>query len=224
MRRTNDGVRVGGSWLAVASCLIIATLALHCPIAPDLGVQMNRVASRSTVWSVSHWIAAAAFSSYAMAGLVILTSGSRLTDDWWTNTAWAAMPVTALWTLTTAVAEATVVTNAAIAGNTEVFEAWWAFAEGKANGFAFLALAVAVIAANEAGGAKGATPAWAAWTAAVAGVVSFAGWAVGMWLEIALGSVFWLASSILMSVWTAWFGVALARSSVSAGRTVGASG
>ena len=65
-------------------------------------------------------------------------------------TAWAVLTVSALWTMTTAVAEATVVTNAAVSGAKEMFEAWWAFAEGKASGIAFLALAVAVISGNEA--------------------------------------------------------------------------
>lgn len=65
-------------------------------------------------------------------------------------TAWAVLTVSALWTMTTAVAEATVVTNAAVSRAKEMFEAWWAFAEGKASGVAFLALAIAVISGNEA--------------------------------------------------------------------------
>lgn len=216
MQRTNGGIRVGGAWFAVASALIIATLVLHGPIAPDLREQMVRVSSRTTVWSVAHWIAAAGFSFYAVAGLVVLASGSRLTDGWWTMTAWAVIPVAALWTLTTAVAEATVVTNAAIAGDYELFEAWWAFAEGKATGFSFLALAVAVVAANEARIAEGLTPAWSSWLATGAGIASFAGWAMGMWFGFPFGSLLWVAASILMSIWTIWFGVSLMRSPVGA--------
>lgn len=208
----SDATRVGGTWLAIASCLMILGLAIHGPIAPDLSDQMARIASRPTAWAVAHWIAAAALSLYAVAGLVVLTSGSRLTEGWWTTTAWAVLPVAALWTLTTAVVEATVVTNAALSGNTEVFAAWWAFAEGKATGFSFLAVAVAVIAGNEARSVEGVTPAWSAWTAMVAGLASFTGWALGMWLGIGLGSFLWLASSLLMSVWTVWFGIALSRS------------
>ena len=216
MRRINGRVRVGGTWLAVASGLMIATLVLHGPIAPDLDDQMMRIAARPTVWVVAHWIAAAGLSIYAVAGLLVLTSESRLTAGWWTTTAWALLPVTALWTLTTAVAEATAVTDAVNSGNAEMFAAWWAFAEGKATGFAFLALAVAVIAGNEAQSTDGVTPAWAAWTAMVAGVASFTGWALGMWFGIGGGNLLWLAASILMSVWIIWFGVALTRSPVSA--------
>jgi hypothetical protein len=214
MLRTNNGVRVGGAWLAIAACLMIAGLVLHGPIAPDLSDQMAKIANDPARWVVAHWITAAGLSLYMVAGLVVLTSGSRLTEGWWTTTAWAVLPVSALWVLTTAVAEATVVTNAAIAGNSEVFQAWWAFAEGKATGVAFLALAIALIAKNDAQSAPGVTPAWSAWTAMFASLASFTGWALGMWFEIGAGSVLWLASSILMSAWTVWFGIALTRSPV----------
>jgi hypothetical protein len=190
---------------------MIATLVLHGPIAPDLSEQMTRIAGRPTLWALAHWIAAAGLSSYAAAGLLVLTSESRLTAGWWTTTAWAFLPVAALWTLTTAVAEATAVTHAVNSANAEMFAAWWMFAEGKANGFAFLALAVAVIAANEARSTEAGTPVWAAWTAVAAGVASFTGWALGMWFEMRLGNLLWLATSILMSVWVVWFGLALTR-------------
>lgn len=212
MRRTNHGVQVGGTWLAVASCLLIAGLLLHGPIAPDLRDQMAKIASDPHMWIVAHWITAAGLSLYMVVGLIVLTSGSRLTEGWWTTTAWAVLPVTALWVLTTAVAEATVVTNAAISGDTEMFEAWWAFAEGKATGIAFLALAIAVIAGNDARSGRGFTPVWSAWTAMVASLASFTGWALAMWFEVGVGSVIWLISTLLMNVWTAWLGIALMRS------------
>lgn len=212
MAHTRMAVRVGGTWLAIASFLMVAVLAFHGPIAPDLNDQMKRIADGAVRWSVVHWIAAAALSLYALTGLVVLTSGSRLTEGWWTMTAWAVLSVSALWTMTTAVAEATVVTNAAVSGAKETFEAWWSFAEGKATGFSFFALAVAVIAGNEARSSKRATPAWSAWVGMVAGVASFAGWALGMWFGVGLGNLLWVASSIFMMLWTLWFGVALLRS------------
>ena len=140
---------------------------------------MKRIADGAMAWSVIHWVSAASLSLYAVTGLVVLTSGSRLTGGWWTMTAWAVLTVSALWTMTTAVAEATVVTNAAVSGAKEMFEAWWAFAEGKASGIAFLALAVAVISGNEAQSSDRAVPAWSAWIAMVSGVASFAGWGSG---------------------------------------------
>ena len=220
MRHTDGSIRVGGTWFAVASFLMIVVLVLHGPISPDLSEQMAKVSDGVMRWSVAHWIAAAGLSLHAVAGLVILTSQSRLTNGWWTTTAWAVVPIAALWTLTTAVAEATVVSDAARSGNKEVFEAWWAFAEGKANGFSFLALAVALIAGNEAQSGERATSAWSAWTAMAAGVVSFTGWALGMWFGVRLGSVIWVISSILMSAWGVWFGVALTRSPRGAAPTV----
>lgn len=212
MAHTNTAVRVAGTWLAIASALLIAALVLHGPLAPDLSEQMTDVADRALAWAVIHWVSAASLSLYAVTGLVVLTSGSRLAGGWWTMTAWAVLTVSALWTMTTAVAEATVVTNAAVSGAKEMFEAWWAFAEGKASGIAFLALAVAVISGNEAQSSERAVPAWSAWIAMVSGVVSFAGWALGRWLGVDFGNLLWVASSVLMSVWTLWFGFALMRS------------
>jgi hypothetical protein len=214
MPHTNTAVRVAGTWLAIASSLLIAALVVHGPLAPDLSDQMKQIADGAMTWSVIHWVSAASLSLYAVTGLIVLTSGSRLDKGWWTMTAWAVLTVSALWTMTTAVVEATVVTNAAVAGAKEMFEAWWAFAEGKASGIAFLALAVAVISGNEAQSSERAVPAWSAWIAMVSGVASFAGWALGRWFGIDFGNLLWVASSVLMSVWTLWFGFALMRSRV----------
>ena len=165
MPHTNTAVRVAGTWLAIASSLLIAALVVHGPLAPDLSHQMKKIADGAMAWSMIHWVSAASLSLYAVTGLIVLTSGSRLAEGWWTMTAWAVLTVSALWTMTTAVVEATVVTNAAVAGAKEMFEAWWAFAEGKASGIAFFALAVAVISGNEAQSSERAVPAWSAWIA-----------------------------------------------------------
>jgi hypothetical protein len=204
--------RTAGGWLAAASLLMVAVLALHGPIAPDMGEQMTRISHAATRWRVAHWMAAASLSLYAVTGLLVLTSASRLTRSAWTLTAWAVVVVGALWTVTTASAEATVVTQEVISGSRETFEAWWAFAEGKASGFVFVALAVAVIAAHEARSPERATPRWSAHLATALGVASFVGWALGMWLGVRIGSLLWVASSMLMSVWTLSFGVGLMRS------------
>jgi hypothetical protein len=198
--------------LAIASALLIAALVLHGPLAPNLGDQMRKIADGARMWTVIHWVSAAALSLFAITGLVVLNSGSRLVGRGWTMTAWAVLTVSALWTMTTAVAEATAVTQAAVAGATEMFEAWWAFAEGKASGIAFLALAIAVISGNEARSSERAVPAWSAWIAMVSGVASSAGWALGRWLEVDFGNLLWAAASVVMSLWTLWFGFALMRS------------
>ncbi len=210
MPHPDRAARVGGAWLAVASLLIIAALGLHGPIAPDLQTQMTRIAGAAGQWAVAHWLAAAALSLFAVSGLIMLTSRSGITGGW-ALTAWAVVCVGALWTMTTAVAETTVVAGAAASGSYETFTAWWAFSEGKAHGFAFVALALAVIAGRDARDPAGATPAWSAWIGVVAAIGSFTGWALGMWLEVAVGNLLWVAASIAMSLWTLWFGAALAR-------------
>jgi len=126
---------VAGSWLALGSLFLAVALVFHGPLATDMDTQMKLIAEGATRWVVVHWAAAAALSLFAVAGLVVLGAASRLTQGWWTTTAWAVLPLGALWTLTTAVAEATAVSGAAVSGNKAMFEAWWAFAEGKATGF-----------------------------------------------------------------------------------------
>lgn len=210
--QTNKTVQITGTWLAIASFLMIAVLGFHGPIATELNVQMQKIADGAMVWSTVHWTAAASLSLYALTGIVVLTSESRLTEGWGSLSAWAVLSIGALWTLITAVAEATVVTNAAVSGTWQTFEAWWAFAEGMGNGFAFFALAVAVIAGNEAQNTELVMPKWSSWIAVIAGVASFVGWILGMWFDMAPGNFLWLISSIIMSLWILWFGIALIRS------------
>ncbi len=210
MSHSQVSLRVAGIWLAVASLLLAASLALHGAPATQSDTQMKIIAEGASRWVVVHWAAAAALSFFAVAGFVVLAATSRLTQGFWTTTAWAVLPVGALWTLTTAVAEPTVVASAAVSGNTAMFEAWWAFSEGKTTGFIFLALAVAVIAGNETRTPR-AIPAWASWIAVAAWIASFMGWILGMWLEIAVGNLVWVVSSLVMCMWTLWFGVAVAR-------------
>jgi hypothetical protein len=211
MSHADTGMRVAGVWLAIAAVLLGFVLVGHGPIHPDLSHQMTVIAEGPARWANIHWAAALSLSLFVVTALIVLTTGSRLTESWWTLSAWAVLPVGALWTMTTAVAEATAVTNAAVAGDVARFEAWLAFSEGKANGFMFLALSVAVIAANEARTANGTTPTWAAWVAVVAGVGAFMGWPLGMWFGIGLGSLVWVASAFVMTLWLVWFGFGLAR-------------
>lgn len=209
--RANVELRTAGGWFAAASLLMIAVFALHGPISPDMVEQMARISAAPVRWKVAHWLAAASLSFYAITGLLVLSARSRLTASGTTLSAWAVVSIGALWTLTTAIAEATTVTAAAIAGDRETFEAWWAFAEGKATGFAFVAVAIAIIAWHESGSSERVTPPWFAQIGAVAGLASFAGWALGMWLGVRAGSLVWVAASIVMSVWTLWLGLGLMK-------------
>jgi hypothetical protein len=183
---------------------------LHGPLQPTLADQMHAIEDMER-WSPIHWMAAAALSLLAMAGLIALTASSRLTETVVTTIAWAVVPVGAVWTLMTAVAEATAVTQAAASGNQAIFEAWWAFAEGLANGFALLALGVVAIAAHEARSADPALPVWLSWIGAVVAVLSIAGWVLGSWIGFQPASLLWVASSLVMCLWLAWFGFTLAR-------------
>jgi len=97
MSHSDTGIRVAGAWLAVASALLAGALAFHGPLAADLHEQMRVIAEGASRWAVVHWVAAVSLSLLAVAGLLVLAAGSRLTEDWWTMSAWAVLPVAALW-------------------------------------------------------------------------------------------------------------------------------
>jgi hypothetical protein len=214
MSHSDKAMRVAGGWLAIAAVTLALILVFHGPPSPDMGVQMQLIADGSLRWSIVHWGAAASLSCFALAGLIALTAGSRLTQDWWTMSAWAVLPIGALMTVNTAVSEATVVFEAAVTGNRAVFETWWSFAAGMGNGFAAMALAFTFIAANEARQPHGTLFHWAARGASIVGVASFAGWGLGSWFGLPFGGPIWLISSLMMCLWLAWFGISLTRAEV----------
>jgi hypothetical protein len=201
--------------------LLILVLAFHGPLHPDLEVQMARIAESAARWTAVHWTAAASLSCFVVAALLVLVSSTRLTSTASTMSAWAMVCVGALWTLTTAVAEATVIADLAAAGDSGRFEAWWSFAEGNGNGFSVLAVSVAVIAWNEMRrGSQRLVPRWSAVAGAGAGIASFAGWVLGVWLNIGPGNVLWVIASVTMCLWLAWLGTAMA-STTQAPKTMG---
>lgn len=213
---TDTSIRVGGAGLAVGALLLAVGFALHPPPSPDPAEFMATIADAPTRWVAAHAATAIALSVFTIAGLIVLTAGSRLTQTWWSTTAWAVLIVSALWVTTAAVVEATVITEAAIAGDTAMFEAWSSFAEAHSAAFLFFVLAIAVIAGNEARSAYQTTPVWASWVGAIAGVVAFSGMVLVFGLGIALGGLIWVLFTIVMSLWLVWFGVALARSEADA--------
>lgn len=210
--RRGMGIGVAGSWLVMGAILWVGSLALHPPPPPDLAEFMALVADTGTRWVVVHWVAAVALSIFVVTSLIVLTARSRLTRGGWGLSAWAVLPVASLWVMTTAVAEATVISRAADAGNMAMFEGWALFAEGKAMGFMALALAVAAIAASEARSPGAATPAWAAWIGVAAGLAGFMGWLLGPVLRIAIGGPIFVLSSVVLGLWLLWLGVGLIRS------------
>jgi len=215
MTSDQTGLRAAGAWLAWASLLLALALAFHGPLHPDLEVQMTRIAESASRWAVVHWTAAASFSCFAVAAVLVLVSGSRLTSTGKTISAWAVVLVGALWALTTAVTEVTVIAGLAVSGDLSQFEAWWSFAEGNGNGFSLLAVAVAVVAWNEINDPQRLVSKWSAAVGAGAGLASFTGWALGVWLDIGPANLLWVLASEVMCVWLAWFGIVLARTSQS---------
>ncbi|MFC4543774.1 hypothetical protein ACFO5R_17745 [Halosolutus amylolyticus] len=209
---TSARIRAGGIWLAIGSVLLVVGFALHPPPAPDPAEFVATIADAPTRWVTAHAVTAIGLSAFAIGGLIVLTTGSRLTRTWWVTTAWAVLIVSALLVTTAAVVEATVITDAAIAGETTTFETWSAFAEAHSAVFLAFLLAIAVIAGNEARSGPRTTPTWASWIGAVAAIAAFAGMVLVFGVGIALGGLVWIGATIVMGLWTAWFGIGLARS------------
>ena len=217
MASDRTALRAAGAWLAGASILLVLVLATHGPLHPDLEVQMTRIAESAPRWAAVHWTAAVSFSGIAVAAILVRVSGSRLTSTGTMVSAWAVVLVGALWTLTTAVTEVTVIPDLAASGDLSRFEAWWSFAEGHANGFSLLAVAVAIIAWNETRNPRPLVPKWSAVVGAGAGLASFAGWALGVWFDVGPANLLWVLASAVMGVWLAWLGAGLATASEPAG-------
>lgn len=207
---TDTRTRTGGAWLGVGALLLAVGLVLHPPPSAQ-GEFASVIAGGPTRWVAAHVVTAFALFVLTVAALLLTTSDSRLTHSWWTTSAWASLMIAALWITTAAVAEATVVTEAAVAGDTATYEAWQLFAEAHSVAFVPLALAFVVIAGDDARRAIGVTPAWASWLGAAAGVLALAGYVLGLGLGIGAAGVVWLVASVVMSLWALWFGLTLAR-------------
>lgn len=205
-------IRVGGAWLAIGAIAFIVSLLLHAQPSPDPNEFMANIAAAPTQWMVAHWLAAISASLFVIAGLIILTTTSRLTHNWWTVTAWAVVIVGSLWIVSTALIEATVVTTAAVEGDTATFVEWQLFGQALASAFVAVAPALALVAFNEARNGPETTPVWASWIGAAAGVVAGVAFVLVLGVGIAVAGLIWITSTIVMSLWVLWFGVALARS------------
>ena len=142
-------------WLGAGAALLTAALIIHGPPDPDLTKQLRHIAEGGDRWAIAHWAAAVALfllSGGAFLMLLGRAAGEAVPGH---PGAWMVMALGALTTVTTAVAEASVVSVAAHAGDQAAFDTWWAFSSGMANGFFALAIAVGLIALAAAPAAMG---------------------------------------------------------------------
>ena len=211
MKGTESRIRIGGVWLAIGSVLFVVGLLLHPPPSPNPSEFMATIAQDPGRWMAAHGVTIIGLIFLTVAGLIILTTPSRLTEHGLTTTAWAAVIIGSVLIMTAAFLEATVITSASVTGDTATFSMWNPFAEAHAFAILLVSLGIAVIAINEARTDQGLTAQWAAWIGTIAGLLSAGGFVLGIGLGIAFGGVLWLISTLVMSLWTLWLGVALAR-------------
>jgi hypothetical protein len=207
--KSND--RTAGLWLGGGASLLIIALIFHGPLDPDLSVQMQHVAEGHTRWALVHWTAAVALFLISGSGFLNLIDQDAGGSSTGLRSAWLVLALGALLTVSTAVAEASVVSVAAHAGDKAAFASWWAFSGGMANGFFALALATALIALAEARSDAGRMPVWSSAAGTIFGVLSAVGWSLGEQLGFWIGGPIWLVSTLLMCLWLAWFGFSSLR-------------
>ena len=73
MPHTKKAVRVAGTWLAIASLLMVVTFVFHRPIAHDLNDQMQRIAEGVIRWSAVHMVN----STVAFSALIVFSELKR---------------------------------------------------------------------------------------------------------------------------------------------------
>lgn len=195
-------------WLGAGAALLTAALIIHGPPDPDLTKQLRHIAEGGDRWAIAHWAAAVALfllSGGAFLMLLGRAAGEAVPGH---PGAWMVMALGALTTVTTAVAEASVVSVAAHAGDQAAFDTWWAFSSGMANGFFALAIAVGLIALAALRSEPQRLPRWASAIGTAAGFLSALGWSLGQQLGIPIGGPIWLISTLVMCLWLCWFAFA----------------
>lgn len=195
-------------WLSTGAGLLSAALVFHGPPDPDLTVQLHHVADGSHRWSIVHWTAAV--SLFLLSGAAFLALFGRAAGEALPGHpgAWMVMALGALATFTTAVTEAAVVAKAANAGDQATFDTWWAFSGGMANGFFALAIATGLIALSVVRDDQRQIPIWASVAGTASGFLSAFGWVLDEHMGIGIGGPIWLISTLVMSLWLVWFGLA----------------
>ena len=198
--------KVAGLWLAFGGLLLAIVLPVHGPINSDLSVQMSHIAEGYGKWSVAHWLAFVSLIALTGAGLMFTIEtalGRGMGAPLW---AWVLFALGSFVTVVTAVTEATAISTAAESGDFESFVIWWQFASGFGNGFMLVGLATIFIAWSAGKNATKTVPVWSCKLAAAVAVASVVGWIMNQHFGIEIGGLIWFASTLLMSLWLAWFG------------------
>lgn len=204
-------LRAAGVTLVAAALAFVVGLAFHPPPSPNPAEFMAMIAADPTRWVAAHWLSAISLAGFAIAGLIVLTARSSLTDHWSTVVAWAVFVVSAVWITNAALSEATAVTAASVAGDSAAFEVWQAYAGAYSVAFIGFGGAVAIIAAQHARDPHGLTPRWAAGLGAVVSGVAVVAYLLNFAVGVALAGPVWLGTTFVMSLWLLWLGIALTR-------------
>ncbi|UCH26262.1 MAG: hypothetical protein JSV66_01040 [Trueperaceae bacterium] len=202
----SDAASDAGLWLALGGILLAVVLPLHGPTQADLSVQMQDIADGHGRWAVVHWLAAISLILLAGAGFLFFVELQIRRRAGTPAGAWLLFAIGSLVTIGTAVSEATAISSAAGSDDFESFVMWWRFASGLGNGFMIVALATAAIAWAAGSAKKPLIPPWACRVASIIALLSAIGWSLAQHFRLELGGPIWFVSTLLTSLWLAWYG------------------
>lgn len=201
---TEAGLKAGGMWLAIGALVFTVGLVLH-----PMEETMDAVADAATIWRASHWFIAAGSLLLVAGAWCVLAAGSRLSSTWVRMTAWTAFAASLLVFIAVPLIEATVATDAAVAGDTATWDSWNSLATGVVNVMFVFSASVIVLAWIDMKSSNWITPKWAS----TLGMVGAFGGMLSMALPwFGVTTLGWLFFGVIVAMlWVAWFGVGVMR-------------
>ena len=157
--------RSAGLFLAVSAALFIIGILWHTFVHPSAGAtsehSMRLIQRAPNMWLAMHVFLAAVSALFAAAALAVLTARSSLTASFPGVAGWSLLAVLAGLMINPIVVEATVQSDAAVAGDVTIFTMWSALSRGYDLVLGLVPLAFLGITLADLRSAQPATPRWA---------------------------------------------------------------
>lgn len=191
------GIRIAGVWIALFALLTLVSLSIH-PLgeeALDNAQTMQVIRASTAQWRASHFLYGLAFLFGSVAGLVVLTSHSRLTDSGLGIAGWSMVTIANIPVSLGALVESTVIADVALANDLEAFDLWYSGFLGTTIAlFPVTLIGIFLITMQEI---RIASPLLPRWASAVAGA--------GALISIGIVPGFLLVIPALNALYLAWF-------------------
>lgn len=213
---TGTGLRAAGIWIAIGALCFVVGLGIHGAQEETTAAQMAAIADSGT-WTLSHWLIGGGMMALAAGAVTMLASGSKWTDGTMSTMAWGAVALFAIPMALGMALEATVVSEAAVAGSTPQYEMWSTVVVAMINALALVLVGLLVVAWDQFRADDPVTPKWASGIAAVLYLVAFVAFAGSTWFDIAAMMPVAIIGSAIAGLWLLWLGLGMARPAAAGG-------